>query len=352
MLTTTLNPHVAAQPTIKDLAVEDVTVVMPFYNRIKFLQHYIAEGFWDGLKLQLVCDGPAQAMLSDLHTLVAPHEHIHVHSYEVNQGPGYARATGIARAETPGVVFCDDDDFMTDGAAFLTRSSQRLNLHPDVLFTAMPDVAAFNEQLAHRIQYDRRQFHGKTGRELLTFLVKTGEMRLLGLGSVFRTSDINGIYPETFFKVSEDYTFLARLCAKYPDRKVYVEERGMYMRLIQQNSLSSKASYSLDKIVMHLVSMFVGAYYLFKMGMLRTAIFQQILRNRGDVLLQSYSKGKEAADMMAALLDGSRKTQLSGEQKAAFDFLQSKKHLLPEEFLWLVGWQPPQVAKRTDWNSI
>lgn len=352
MLTTTLTPRVAATPTIKDLAVEDVTVVMPFYDRIKYLQHYMDEGFWQGLKLKLVGDGPAQDMLTNLEHVTAEHQHVDIYSYVDNRGPAYARAAGINRTETPCLTFCDDDDFMTDASAFLTRSSRRLTLHEDVLFTTMPSVMAFNEQLEHRLQYDRRQFQGKTGRELLTFLVKTGEMSALGVGSVFRTDDIKGIYPDAFFKVSEDYTFLARLCARYPDRKVFVDDRGMYMRLIQEDSLSAKAGYSLDKIVMHLVSMFVGAYYLFRMSMLRTAMFQQILRNRGAVLQQSYGKGQDAAEMMASLLDGTRKLTLTGEQKMAFDFVQSMKRSLPDEFLWLVGWQPSRMRPRSDWNSI
>ncbi len=352
MLTTTLAPRVTTTPAIKDLAVEDVTVVMPFYDRIKYLQHYMDEGLWQGLRLKLVADGPAQDMLQHLQQLTEAHQHVDILSYVDNKGPAFARSTGIKTTETACLTFCDDDDFMTDASAFLSRSSQRLAQHKNVLFTTMPAVVAFNEQLAHRLQYDRKQFHGKTGRELLTFLVKTGEMRALGVGSVFRTDDIKGIYPDAFFKVSEDYTFLARLCARYPDRKVFVEERGMYMRLIQKNSLSAKSGYALDKIVMHLVSMFVGAYYLFRMGQLRTAIFQNILRNRGAVLQQSYGKGQEAANMMASLLDGSRKPQLVGEQKMAFDFLQNMKRILPEEFLWLVGWQPPRVRPRSDWNSI
>lgn len=352
MLTNTLAPRVTATPTIKDLAVEDVTVVMPFYDRIKYLQHYMDEGLWEGLRLKLVADGPAQEMLQHLQHLTEAHQHVDLQSYVENKGPAFARATGINTTETACLTFCDDDDFMTDASAFLTRSSRRLSQHENVLFTTMPAVVAFNEQLAHRLQYDRTQFHGKTGRELLTFLVKTGEMSALGVGSVFRTGDIKGIYPDAFFKVSEDYTFLARLCARYPERKVFVADRGMYMRLIQENSLSAKAGYALDKIVMHLVSMFVGAYYLFRMGLLRTAIFQQILRNRGAVLQQSYGKGQEVAEMMASLLDGSRKPHLVGEAKAGFDFLQGMKRILPEEFLWLVGWQPPRVRPRSDWNSI
>ena len=164
-------------------------------------------------------------------------------------------------------------------------------------------------------------------------------MCVLSLGAVFKTDDLRGIGPEDFFRVSEDYVFLARLCARYPDRKVHIENTGVYMRLTQRNSLSAKAGYSIDKIVMHLVSMFVGAYYLFKMGMLRIHIFQHTLRERGKVLQDSYGKGKEAADMMADLLEGKKVLHPTQEQKQALKLLSTHKAGLPAEFLWLVGWK-------------
>lgn len=346
MLSTSVAPQVRVEPAIKDFAVEDVTVVMPFYDRIKYLDHYINEGFWEGLPLQLVCDGPAPKMLQDVQHLVQHKRNVKLHSYLQNRGPAFARTTGINLTKTECISFCDDDDFLTDAPEFLNQSSKHLALHSDALFTTMPAVYAFNESLQHSLQYDRSGFHGKTGRELLFFLVKTGEMCALSVGTVFRTTDVKGIYPEHFFKVSEDYTFLTRLCARFPDRKVHVAEQGMYMRLVQTDSLSAKASYSLDKVVMHLVSMFVGAYYLFKMGLLSTPMFQQILLDRGRVLEQSYGKGVGATTLMAGMLEGKVDAKRSSEAQAALNFLQSMKSILPPEFLWLVGWNGQRLQPR------
>ena len=215
-----------------------------------------------------------------------------------------------------------------------------------ILFSAMPEIYAFDESLNLQLQYDRRAFHGKTGKEILSFLVRTGEMCVLSLGSVFKTDDLRGIGPEDFFRVSEDYVFLARLCARYPDRKVHIENNGVYMRLTQRNSLSAKAGYSIEKIAMHLVSMFVGAYYMFKMGMLRTHFFQHILRERGKVLQESYKKGFEAAEMMANLLEGKQVLHPTDEQKKVLKLLTVNKASLPAEFLWLVGWKDSSAFLR------
>lgn len=352
MLTTTLAPRVQTEPAIKAPAVDDVTVIMPFYDRIKYLSHYLKEGFWEGLKLQVVCDGPAPNLLEGIQNLVKRQENIALYSYSQNRGAAFARTKGISLAKTKCLSFCDDDDFMSEATPFLTRSSEKLESNKNILFTTMPSVVAFNESLKHQLQYDRTKFHGKTGRELLSFLVKTGEMCALSVGSVFRTADVKGIYPDSFFKVSEDYTFLARLCARFPDRTVHVEEKGMYMRLIQEGSLSSKEAYSLEKIMMHLVSMFVGAYHLFKMSTLRTQMFQHILKERGKVLNKSYGKGTEAAIMLAGMLEGKSGPHQNDEQRTAYKFLQNMKDQLPPEFLWLVGWNIKRPYKNSDWNSI
>ncbi|MFK7849132.1 MAG: glycosyltransferase family A protein [Rhodothermales bacterium] len=340
MLTTTLAPRVKTEPAIKAPAVDDVTVIMPFYDRIKYLSHYLQEGFYEGLKLQVVCDGSTNDLIEKVSHVFKSEEHVNIHSYVQNKGVAFARSTGINLVKTPYLSFCDDDDFMPKASPFLQKASHKMDENEKILFTAMPHIYSFDESLNYRLQYDRSGFHGKTGKEVLTFLVKTGEMCVLSLGSVFRTDDLKGIEPDDFFKVSEDYVFLARLCARFPNRKVHVEQSGVYMRLAQENSLSAKSSYSLDKIVMHLVSMFVGAYYLFKMSHLRTSAFQHLLIERGKVLQQSYGKGGEAAKMIADMLQGKKISNPTPEQKKAFAFLKSQKANLPAEFLWLVGWIP------------
>ena len=332
-----LGPRLQSAPAIRDVPVEDVTVVMPFYDRVQYLQHYVEEGFWEGLKVQVVCDGTMPDLVSAIQKSIEKHQNMSVYSYLENRGVAFARSTGINIVRTPYLMFCDDDDFMRQTRSFLTDSTARWSAHNDLLFTGMPRVYAFNEELQVQLQYDRTPFHQKTGRELLNYLVRTGEMAVLTLGSVFGTDSLKGIEPEPFFKVSEDYTMLVRLCARYPERRVYIEEHGAYMRLVESGSLSSRSSYSLDKLLIHLVSMFVGAFYLVKMGELRTPAFQQILLQRGDVLQRSYGKGASAARFMASLIGFSVREETEEFQEARI-FLESHRNELPAEFCRMVGW--------------
>ena len=338
MVQSILGPQLVSGPAIRDLTVDDITVVMPFYDRLKYLDHYLKEGFWDGLRVQIICDGSEPAMVENVEQLIALRDQMDIYSYVDNRGVAFARTTGINLVRTPYLAFCDDDDFMTEAQAFMIASVRQMDRNQDILFTAMPNVIAFNESLEHRVQYERTRFNGLTGLDVLNFLVQTGEMCVLSLGSVFRSDDLKGIGPEDFFKVSEDYVFVARLCARFPERQVKTGTMGRYWRLMQQDSLSAREGYSLDKIVMHLVSMFVGAYYLFKMGNMRTPFFQEILRRRGEVLKTSYGKGAEAALWMAKLLNDAEAVAHTEEEITAKDFLTSFREALPQEFRSLVGW--------------
>ena len=332
-----LGPQLTPDLSVRDILVEDVTVVMPFYDRLKYFKHYVSEGFWDGFKVQIVCDGSPAEIVKEVQEVVADRPHLGIYQYLENQGVAFARKTGINITETPFLCFCDDDDFMQQARVFMRTSTERLKRRPDLLFSAMPHVYAFDESLQVKLQYDRSLFHEKTGRELLNFLVSTGEMCVLTLGALFETNSLKGIEPESFFKVSEDYVFLARLCARFPERQVYIEDRGAYMRLMQSDSLSSRSTYSLDKLMMHLVSMFVGAHYLMKMDDLRLPVFQQILLKRGEVLQSSYEKGEEAARYMASLI-GHRSGEEGGEEfRQACTFIETHRQFLPAEFLKMIG---------------
>lgn len=316
----------------------DVTFVMPLYDRLRYLAHYLEEGLWDGLPLQIVCDGASAATRADLDLLTAGRPDIRIHQYETNRGVACARGAGIALADTPYMGFCDDDDFLNEAAPFLDEAPALMEMDTPALFTAMPAVFAFNESLQMNLQYDRRGFDGKTGFELLCYLVATGEMQVLTLGSLFRPVDLRGTEPESFFKVSEDYVMLARLCARFPDRRVRVARAGRYMRLVQHGSLSSREAYGIDKITMHLVSMCVGANYLIEMGRLSLPLFRDLLRKRGDVLQASYTRGRHAAAFIAHLLGGREPVASDDESREVLRVLESNRILLPAEFKRLAGW--------------
>lgn len=329
------------KPTLR----RDVTVAMPFYNRTKYFKHYLGEGFWDGFRIQAVCDGSPAKVLKSLNSITTSNIELDIHNYPNNRGIAYARSRAIRIINTPYLVFCDDDDFITEGHSFLEKSVSAMQRDPNILFSAMRNVYAFTEGLEIRKQYDRCIFHGRTGKELLIYMVRTGEVSVLSLGSLFRVQDLRGTEPESFFKVSEDYVFLARLCAKYPQRKVMVdEERGGYLRLTEHDSLSARSTYSIEKLVLHYLSLFVGAYYLEKMRGITPEGFRQVLRKRGAMLQYSYKKGAELGELMIQLynkksIDFLKSCNLTDEQRTGLNFLEANIEQLPAEFYAITHWE-------------
>ena len=339
---TGIEPGVGFRTAVQTALAQDVTVVMPFYDRTKYFSHYVKEGFWDGFRLQIVCDGSPKNIVNYLKNVTGDSLAVNIHSYPTNKGVAFARKTGIELVSTRYLTFVDDDDIVINGHRFLERALKAMGEEEDMLFYTMQDVIAFTEELNFYRQYNRQIFNKRTARDLLTYMVFNGEISLLSLGSVFRSEDLQGIGPDTFFKVSEDYVFLARLCARYPHKRISVDtSNGSYLRLTQHESLSARNSYSIEKIVMNYISMFVGAHYLIKMGGLTRNAFQQILVKRGKILNASYKRGEETGVLMARLMDGGdmnrlAETNLSDEQRTAYNFLKVNEKHLPAEFYRLI----------------
>ena len=325
-------------PAVQPALAQDVTFVMPFYKRMKYFSHYLKEGFWDGFRLQIICDGSPDEIVESLKKTLHTKSSVDIHAYPSNKGVAYARTAGIERVSTPFLSFCDDDDIIIDGHQFVNHAITAMQKDESILFYAMQDVYAFTEELHMGLQYDRRIFDKRTGKDLLTYMVFNGEISLLSLGSVFRSKDLRGIGPDTFFKVSEDYVYLARLCARYPQKRIAVNKsRGSYLRLTQHDSLSARKSYSIEKIVMNFISMFVGAHHLINMGGINKEAFQRILIKRGTVLKSSYGKGEETGMLLSKLLesgnmDSLSATSLSEEQQLVMHFLRQHEKNLPPEF--------------------
>ena len=112
--------------SVKTALEQDVTVVMPFYDRIKYLKHYLGEGLWDGFRIQLVCDGSPENIVKSLSAIPQSKAELNIHTYPKNRGVAYARSTSLGIVTTPYLVFCDDDDFIIDGHSFLNKAQSSM----------------------------------------------------------------------------------------------------------------------------------------------------------------------------------------------------------------------------------
>lgn len=323
----------------------DTRVLMATRGRVGYLEYYAAEGCWDGIPVVCVADGPSEETLRRLQYLQRRHPEWTLHTYRPARGVGYAKGVAIRQAEARHVVFCDDDDVMTDLPAFVAAGREML-CERETLFVTVPRMYAFGEHLQFRLQYDRWAFAGKTGRELLTHLVCTGEMSALVAGSLFRRDDLVDAVPEPLFEVSEDYVLLARLCARFPERRVAVAQPGRYLRLVHGRSLSARPQYTAEKAAMHLVGMCVGAYYLIEPGWLRRDDFADLLRQRGRVLQRSYGLGEQTAAVLVDLLQGESVSAIDNpEARSTLAWLRRHRRGLPREFQHLLASGQPRLIR-------
>lgn len=315
---------------------QDLTVVIPTHNRSEYFLQYLEEGRWEGVRIHLVCDGCDPEVVQTLRSRTAGHNVV-IFDEQPNRGVAYAIGVGVRSVRTSHFMFCGDDDYYIDYTAFLKEASRIKQTHDDVLFVTMPEIVAFGDNQAPRVQYDRRGFQGMTGRKLLEVLTYTGEMWALVAGSLFRTDEVIPVLPEPFFRVSEDFVLLARLCARYPDRLIYVAENGRRMRRIHPNSLSARVRFSPEKALMHLVAMCVAGFYMEQEQSINRAQLVRILLNRGKVLQQSYGLGLQTSAIVAGLLLDAPLQPETAEARQVLDYLKNHRDELPAEFIAMLS---------------
>ncbi len=323
-------PEIEAEESPADRTSPDVTIVIPTYNRIEFFEQYAASGYWEGKSVLLVDDGSEAAVAAWIDDLAAIHG-FEVHHNEKNEGVAIAIGEGIRRAKTSRVVVVGDDDYCRDLDAFLREGAAIMHEHPDTLLVAMPFMYML-KGCHQQLLYDRNEFDGLTGWELLQMLVEEGEMRAMGAGVLFERKDLLDLLPESFFRMANDFAMLARLCAKYPDRKVRVASQGRYMRLIHDQSITAAKGYTPEKVVMHLVSVIVGAHYLLERGALTVPELCQLIVLQGKRLQTVYGVGGETAALFAALLEGRRVPCETPELVRAAIFMHEQRAAMPPEF--------------------
>ncbi len=310
---------------------DQVTVVIPTYNRRDFLDS-LDKGRWDTLRVLLICDGCNPSIVHEFMEETRDYDNITVVDKRPNRGVAYAKSAGIQQVNTPYFMFCDDDDYYVDYHLFLDEVDRiREKDRHNILFATTPEMVILNEG-GKDISYDRRIFHGKTGREVLKYIVHTGEIQGLCAGSLFRKNDVLPHLPEPFFRVSEDAMLLIRLCAHYPERTVYVSKRGRYMRRMHSQSLSSRHNYPLEKALMHIVSLVVAGYYATQLQIIPQATFIRLLLNRGKILQKIYGYGLKMTAFIGGLLLARSPEPRTEEAARALNFLKTHREMLPPEF--------------------
>ena len=307
-----------------------VSVVMATRERTALLAYYFAEGCWDGIPLHLVADGPSPGDLTRLRALAEAHPTVALDAYAEPRGAAFAKSRGIAHAAADHLIFCDDDDVMLGLPAFAHDAVRTLE-DDDVLFVTTPKMFSVDERLAGHLKYDRTAFHGRTGIDVLTYLVHTGELLALMAGTAFRRTDLAPVAPDPILQVSEDFLALARLCARHPGRRVEVSGAGGYVRLRHGRSLSAPEGYTLEKAVCNLMAYAAAAALLHAFGILQERRMAAVLLEQGQRLRSVCSDGPAAAEALVAWLTDQPLHAATREAETALAFIERHAADWPDE---------------------
>jgi glycosyltransferase involved in cell wall biosynthesis len=324
------------------------TVVIPVYDRLKFLRQYLSEGYWNDLPLLLSCDGSPREFMEQVERSTDERDNLSFHHYTPNQGAPVARHEGAQAADSDLIICCDDDDFFGDAAHFAQECASIFREENDTLLVANPTMYTLHEngRLEKGYGFDKRRFDGLSGQELLKVLVKLGEPHGLNAGACYRRNMFLSV-PIPPFIFPEDYGYLIRICASYPDHVARVADTGTFFRLRSASGITHDIT--LTKLLETFLYQCEGAMTLIESNEMTRSEFKGIIAARGRHIQKVRGWGQEALHTFNRLIEGEAPTQLkSDESHATIEFIRSTYPDLPSVYDYFL---PQQVRSALNLNN-
>jgi len=338
----------ADQACTGDHSVTLPTIVIPVYDRLKFLRQYLSEDYWEGLPLLLSCDGSPPEFMEQVERLTDEQDNISPHHYTPNQGAAVARHKGAQAADSELIICCDDDDFFGDAVHFAQECATIFREENDTLLVANPTMYTLHEngKLEKGYGFDKRRFDGLSGQELLKTLVKLGEPHGLNNGACYRRNMFLSV-PIPPFIFPEDYGYLIRLCASYPDHIARVADTGTFFRLRSESGITHEIT--LQKLLETFLYQCEGAMTLIERDEMTRFEFRGLITARGRHIQEVRGWGQEALQTFNRLIEGEAPSQFkSDEASAIIEFIRSTYSDLPLVYDYFL---PQEVQSALDLDN-
>jgi tetratricopeptide (TPR) repeat protein len=294
--------------------IKDITLIIPSYNRVALLASDIIHRYKFGKQPAVVVDDCSdEDQKRTLDILSKKNHHLNFIYHDKNQGVAQTLRTGVEHIRTPYLQFLDDDDILLcKDKNKLTKTIFKCNekclIVPRYIFNLYPDGTI-------QQGYDRSKFENLSSERILSYLCKTGEMHALRAGGIFSVEHVKKALPESIFTVSEDFLMLVRIVGNRYINKIVISDDFYYLRRIQDNTLSKRIT--TEKIILHLLSILVAAYYCFRQNVMIKSIFVSHFKKRLDLLHRIYFFKKEIDYNFLRFIDNgiSRDEFISGINK-------------------------------------
>lgn len=285
-------------------SIDDMTMIIPTYNRAQLLRDDIKKGYKLGEQKKVIIDDCSDNLNKEIldnlmdERISGLQKIIH---HKVNNGVAETYRTGINAIKTKYTIFSGDDDIILsyDYNRFKGNLVLMDNNYDIIVPRYVYNLKADNEL---SLGYDRSQFNNIKNEELLRNIFLTGEMYAFNAGAIYKTDNLRNTLPEKIFRVSEDYIMLTRVLSKGVNNKIKVTENYLYVRRVSPNTLSK--GMNVEKISLNIISMLVSGYYCLKYNLVSPDECINAILMRGKLLQDLYGYGMEFSSLTVKYITG------------------------------------------------
>jgi glycosyltransferase involved in cell wall biosynthesis len=283
----------------KELGMDDLTVLIPCYNRGKMLKEDIDKGLKLGRQPKMIVDD-CSTVEKEWLDLIENKVNNQIRKNS-NEGLAQARYTGLSNIKTKYTSFLDDDDILICLDKDQAMVDINLLQEENVLIIPRYAINWGGDQLY--IKYDRASYHNWKSSDVLKDIAQTSEINaFLAGGTIGRTEELKKHAESKLFSVAEDFVMLSRILANNPDMKVVTTESLVHVRRIVKSSLSKNLSPY--KLALGLLAQSIACYYCLSLGLSNMDDVLFWMKSRGGLIQQLYGFGESFEAELIAYLTG------------------------------------------------
>ncbi|MDN5343863.1 MAG: hypothetical protein PWP28_2745, partial [Oceanotoga sp.] len=298
------NFEIIMQENFSNIFFEDLTIIIPTYNRSEILNYDLINGLKFKKQNKIIIDDNSKIedknILYDIQNKKNFYGIQEVIFNDKNLGVSSALKNAIKKVNTDKISFLGDDDLLIVlNENLLMKEYEQMNeniLIPRYMFN-------LDNKNNISLGYDRKDFNNFSFDKLLKKITISGEISGFNSGAFFSTYEIKNNLAEDFFKVGEDYVILSRILGNNlkKDRRIKVTENYIYFRRLSNKSLSRIMDK--EKIIIHFISLIISSYYCLKKNLLKKEEIKSSISYRGNVLEKFYGYGNQVSKLIIKFLN-------------------------------------------------
>lgn len=275
----------------QELLIDNLTVLIPSYNRVKMLAEDIENGLKLGRQRKLIIDDCSTEQKEWLLQIKQKSKEYNVDliQKELNEGLAEARRTGFQNITTEFAAILDDDDMLLCVDRDQVKNEIE-GLNSDyVLVVPRYSINVSDDKI--EVGYDRLCYDGWCASDVLKDIAAKSEIKLLFSGGLIgRTDELKKVSSIKRFRVAEDFVVLSRLLAANGDKKVKVSESLIHVRRLTKDSLIRNLTDV--KLILGLFAQSIACYYCLVKGLAEKDDVLIWMNKRASLIQKLYHFGE------------------------------------------------------------